>query len=68
MVCRLEQLDLTYVLQAALPENLLRRDVAWVGIGADRFQAESSEPVAAPAASLPGRFAKASSFPPGSRC
>jgi hypothetical protein len=45
MVCRLEQLDLAYVLQAAVQENLLRRDVARVGIGADRFQAESSERV-----------------------
>jgi hypothetical protein len=32
-------------LQAAVQEKLLRRDVAWVGIGADRFEAESSEPV-----------------------
>ena len=45
MVCRLKQLDLAYVLQAAVQENLLRRGVARVGIGADRFKAESSEPV-----------------------
>jgi hypothetical protein len=45
VVCRLKQLDLTYVLQAAVQENLLRRDVSWVGIGVDRFEAEGPEPV-----------------------
>ena len=45
MVCRLEQLDLAYVLQAAVQQNLLRRGVAWVGIGADGFEAEVPEPV-----------------------
>ena len=45
MVCRCKQLDLTNVFQPALQKNFLRRRVTWVGISADRFQAEGSEPV-----------------------
>ena len=28
-----------------MQENLLRRSVAWIGIGADRFETEGPEPV-----------------------
>src|SRR5882672_7515858 len=42
---RLEQLDFAYVSQAAVQENFLRCGVSWVGIGADGFDPEGSEPV-----------------------
>jgi hypothetical protein len=45
VVRRCEQLDLTNGFQAAMQENLLRRSVAWIGIGADRFETEGPEPV-----------------------
>ncbi len=45
MTCRLDELDFTYVFQAAAQENLLRGRVARVGVGADRFKAEGPEPV-----------------------
>src|SRR5215831_8439640 len=45
VVCRYKQSDLTNVFQPALQKNFLRCRVTWVGIGADRFQAEGSEPV-----------------------
>ena len=45
MTCRLDELDFTYVFQAAAQENLLRGCVARVGVGADRFKAEGPEPV-----------------------
>src|SRR5258708_28582648 len=45
MTCQLDELDFTYVFQAAAQENLLRGRVVRVGVGADRFKAEGPEPV-----------------------
>src|SRR6266550_7972251 len=45
MMCRLEQLDLADIFQAATQENFLRCRIAWVGVRPDRFETESPEAV-----------------------
>src|SRR5439155_16488935 len=42
---RLAQFDFAKFSQAAMQQNLLRRRIPRVGVGADRFNAESQEPV-----------------------